>query len=142
MEVTVCNPNKARSVRHSLSQRCYAANISGADYYVSLDFNAFNGKAYGAEIFAVSPKGKAFRAAILSRICELGFRNRGVKNGRKYYVIKHTSMPAVILEGCFADNKEDMERLDLDKMAQAISQGILQMRKQASSFDPTQKKSA
>ncbi|CDN16249.1 hypothetical protein RintRC_2605 [Richelia intracellularis] len=51
-------------------------------------------------------------------------------------------MPAVILEGCFADNKEDMERLDLDKMAQAISQGILQMRKQASSFDPTQKKSA
>lgn len=136
IKITVVNPNRAKSVTHSLHQRCYAANISGADYYVSLHFNASDGRGHGSEVFAISPRGKALGSAILPRICALGFRNRGVKDGRKYYVIRHTSMPAVIVEGAFADNKEDMERLDLDQMAIAISQGILQMRNQPSSFNP------
>jgi N-acetylmuramoyl-L-alanine amidase len=131
-EITVCNPNKAVSITDSLNKRCRAANRSNADYYVSIHFNAFNGRASGTECFAISPKGKALASAIVSRISALGFKNRGVKDGNHLFVIRNTSMPAVLVECCFIDSKEDMELLDLDKMAQAIYTGIIQMNKSTS----------
>ena len=40
------------------------------------------------------------------------------------YVLKHTKAPAVLVECCFVDDRDDAERYDCQKMASAIVYGI------------------
>lgn len=123
-EVVMVTPSSATSVINSLSQRCLAANKSKCDLFISLHFNAFNKMAYGSEVYAVSSKAQKVGARILGEIAKLGFFNRGVKN-RNFYVLKHTAMPAVLVECCFCDSSRDMETYDPVHMAIAIKNGIL-----------------
>lgn len=118
-------PSQASSVTDSLRRRVVAANISNADYFISLHFNAFNGQAHGTEVFAISTTGKDLARCIVDEIADLGFRNRGVKDGSKLYVVKRTWMPAVLVECCFCDNQEDMERYNPETMSQAIFDGVI-----------------
>ncbi len=122
--VILCRPSKARSVTNSLWQRCNTANRSGADIFVSLHFNAYNGKAYGCETFAISDAGRRIAAPVQQEICKLGFYNRGVKTGR-YYVLRNTTMPAILIEGAFCDSKRDMSLFNAEKMAGAIVRGLV-----------------
>ncbi|MEJ1938197.1 N-acetylmuramoyl-L-alanine amidase, partial [Nostoc sp. NIES-2111] len=46
-EVIACKPDRASSVKDSLSQRCNKANASKVEVYISIHFNAFNGQANG-----------------------------------------------------------------------------------------------
>ena len=122
--VIFCTPSSCSSVADSLRQRVAIANTGNADLYVSLHFNAFNGEAHGSEVFAISPQGKKAAASVLKEIVELGYRDRGVKDGRKFFVLKHTRMPAILIECCFVDAKRDMDILDVDKMVAAILRGL------------------
>lgn len=84
--------------------------------------------AYGTECYTY--KGKKLPAAvgICEELHELGFRNRGVKDGTRFYVIRKTKMPAVLVEVCFADSLIDWDRYEkatVNKVAQAITRGIL-----------------
>lgn len=123
-EIILVTPQTAKNERESLRQRCYLANRANADYYLSIHFNAFNGEAYGTECFAVSRTGWDLAESINNKITDLGFRNRGVKKGNKYFVLRGTKMPAVIIECCFCDSQKDMDIYDGDKMATAIFQGV------------------
>lgn len=120
-------PAKAINVRDSLQQRCTMANFGRCDYFVSLHFNAFNGKANGTEVFAISEKGKQLASPVLGEICQLGFTNRGVKDGSHLFVIKNTKMPAILIEGCFIDSKQDVERYDKGEISGAILKGLLKV---------------
>lgn len=106
------------------------ANASGADRFVSIHFNAYNGSAYGTEVFCYS-KNDSFAKnqgnAVLNNICDLGFRKRGLKDNSQesLYVIRNTSMQAILIECCFIDNKDDMNRYDATKMAHAIVKGLI-----------------
>jgi N-acetylmuramoyl-L-alanine amidase len=118
------------SVNQSLIRRCQIANQSKADYFISIHFNAFNGKAHGHECFAISPKGHAIASEIVTEVCKLGFFNRGVKPGNRLYVVRSTNMPAVLVEGCFIDSERDMKLFGeisqgCVKMGDAIARGIL-----------------
>lgn len=124
-EVIRCCPKTAKSTTHSLSQRCASANNGNADVFVSIHANAFNGKAYGTECFALSIAGRAIARRIVDQIAELGFTNRGVKDGGQLYVIKHTAMPAILVETCFCDSQRDMKIFNPEKMAAAIASGLL-----------------
>jgi N-acetylmuramoyl-L-alanine amidase len=117
-------PKKATSVNDSLRQRVEAANSWGADLYISVHFNAFNGKASGEEVFATSEVGKRYASAVSHNLAALEFNNRGVKDGGGLYVIKNTNMPAILVEGCFVDSPEDIARFSADKIAKAIADGI------------------
>jgi N-acetylmuramoyl-L-alanine amidase len=123
-EVVSCKPSQADTVRESLAKRCQTANNARSDIFVSIHFNAFNGKAYGTEVFAMSEAGRKIAQSVLNEIVKLGFVNRGVKNGSHLYVIKNTDMPAILVECCFVDSQKDMDLLDVEKMSDAIVKGV------------------
>ena len=70
-------------------------------------------------------KGKKVKAAV--KICEnlekLGYKNRGVKDGSSFYVVKHTKATAVLVELFFLDNYTD-RKLYLEHGAEEIAQAI------------------
>ncbi|MEM8640304.1 MAG: N-acetylmuramoyl-L-alanine amidase [Cyanobacteria bacterium P01_G01_bin.54] len=119
-----CNPRRASSVLDSLRRRVAVANARNVDLYVSIHFNAFNGNANGTEVFAASSAGRRYAQPVLNQIVGLGFYNRGVKNGSHFYVLKHTAMPAILVECCFIDSWRDRSRYETEAMANAIVKGL------------------
>ena len=123
-QVINCKPAKSDSVGDSLRQRCEAANRSKVDILVSIHFNAFNGFANGTEIFAIGDTDKKISKSVLDEIIQMGFFNRGVKNGSHLFVLKNTNMPAILIECCFVDSAKDMQLFDSEAMANAIVKGL------------------
>ena len=117
----------------SLDSRCKAANNAGADLFISLHANAYGtgwNDANGWEVYynTGSTKGKTLADAIHARSKVLCLTDRGVKAG-DWYVIKYTSMPAVLVEHEFMTNLAAVEKLKAadwrDKWAIADAKGIL-----------------
>ncbi|ARV63175.1 N-acetylmuramoyl-L-alanine amidase [Nostocales cyanobacterium HT-58-2] len=123
-EVISCLPAKADTVKESLEQRCSTANAANVDIFVSIHFNSFNSQANGAEIFAMSEPGKKIAYSVLEEIIKLGFLNRSVKNGKHLFVLKHTNMPAILIEACFIDSQKDINLYNPEAMANAIVKGL------------------
>ena len=78
----------------------------------------------GTEIYAISNAAKAIAQLVLNEILKLGFKNRGIKN-TAFFVIKNTSMPAILIECCFIDSTADMNLFNAEKMAEAIKVGLI-----------------
>lgn len=120
----------------SLEDRCKIANASDADIFVSIHANAYgNGSEWtsptGWEIYyyATSALGKQLAESIHdATIPDSGMKDRGVKTAN-FYVIKNTSMPAVLIEHGFYTNEEEVELLKSDewrsKIAQCDAEGIM-----------------
>lgn len=123
---------------NDLQYRCDVANaISDLDLFVSLHTNAAGSgwsSARGWEIYASSPGDTAGRniaaKAIAKRVQEAGVTVHGeaVKHER-FYVLKNTTAPAVLIEHGFHTNKEDVALLKSadyrKKLAVAQCKGIL-----------------
>ena len=116
----------------SLSDRCKMANDNNCDVFVSIHANAAEqDRAQGFEIFYMSESGKLLATEILNSVKALipGLKIRGVKKSNGLYVLKHTKMPAVLVECGFITNPSEADFLKDEKsqvlMATAISQGIL-----------------
>ena len=62
---------------------------------------------------------------VAKEIEALGFKNRGVKIRTDLYVLRRTNSPAMLIECCFVDDKDDVELYDYKEMAAAIVDGIL-----------------
>lgn len=122
--VVNCTPTTASSVTDSLRQRVNKANENHVDVFVSIHFNKFNSQASGTEVFAISRVSEAIAQSVLKEIVKLGFKNRGVKD-TPFFVIKHTSMPAILIECCFCDSQKDMDLFDAETMAEAIKHGLI-----------------
>lgn len=58
---------------------------------------------------------------------KLGFRNRGVKASSGLYVLNQTKAPAVLIEVCFVDDKDDADlyKKNKDAVARAILNAVL-----------------
>ncbi|GAB4173536.1 MAG: N-acetylmuramoyl-L-alanine amidase [Coleofasciculaceae cyanobacterium] len=123
-QVVDCKPRRASSVGNSLQQRCNIANSNRVDIYVSIHFNSFNRQANGTEVFATSDRGRRIALPVLNNIVKLGYANRGVKNGSHLYVLQYTNMPAILVECCFCDAQQDMNRYNADNLADAIVRGL------------------
>ena len=111
----------------TLQERADYANEVGADFIFSLHFNMSEfHELYGAETW-VSAFGKRYAAGMdfsnieLELLAELGLYNRGTKTrlndrGTNYYGIIRTAeeygIPAVIIEHCHLDNKNDENYYD------------------------------
>ena len=131
---------KVRLTRNSeidldLPPRVSYANRTGADIFVSIHANASRGKKRdinGLETFYYRGwRGKLLAKRIQKHILRVspGSPDRGVKQGR-FYVIKNTRMPAVLVEIGFLTGRLDARRLDKSihrkRIAYAISKGILE----------------
>jgi N-acetylmuramoyl-L-alanine amidase len=124
-DVVTVRPTTATSTRNSLQQRCDFANKYGGDLYISIHYNSFsNPTANGTEVFAISEIGKRYAQNVVNNISALGFKNRGVQDGSRIYVLRNTNMPAILIEGCFISNKLDCDRFDAEEIVSAIIKGI------------------
>jgi len=121
-----CTPNTAASVGDSLRKRVDKANSNMVDIFVSIHFNAAfrTDEPMGTEIYAISNASQAIAKPILAEIVKLGFKDRGIKN-TSFFVIKNTSMPAILIECCFCDSQTDMNLFNADRMAEAIKVGLI-----------------
>ena len=83
------------------------ANKWGADLFVSNHFNAGGGDGYEALVYskARKPLGLMFEKHVKA----IGQNSRGVKLRPGLVVLKVTDMPAVLNEGAFVDNKNDIQ---------------------------------
>lgn len=112
-----------------LKERCRQSNDWGADLFVSIHFNAFESTPapMGSEVLAISAAGKRVANQIVTNMGNLGFKNRGVKNGARIMVIEGTNAPAVLGEVCFLDSEADVDlyrRVGVNAVATAIAKGL------------------
>ena len=108
---------------------CEDANNWGADIFVSIHCNACNGSARGTEVecYDSDSNGGTLAKCIQDQIVgALGTVDRGVKEMPGLIVLKHTDMPAVLVETAFIDNDDDMLLLmnHWDDIARAIARGV------------------
>ena len=117
-----------------LPPRVLIANTTDADIFVSIHANASRGKRRdinGLETFYYAGwRGRLLAKNIQKQILKVspGSPDRGVRQGR-YFVIKNTSMPAVLVEIGFLTGRLDARRLEKSihrqRIAYAITKGIL-----------------
>lgn len=103
----VCETKIDPVSNNSLSAVANAANEWGADLFTSNHFNAGGGDGYEALVHNEDriPLGKVFEKHVLAA----GQNSRGVKLRPDLAVLRLTNMPAVLNEGAFVDNKNDIE---------------------------------
>ncbi len=115
----------------SLAARVNAANSWGADYFISLHCNAStNTDASGSEVYVYSTASRAYPLGediLVGLHNATGLPNRGMRINPSLYVLRRTSMPALLVEMGYLTNAYDAERLAMDpqSFARGIYQGLL-----------------
>ena len=121
-----------------LDPRVQIAERADADLFVSIhansislerpDVNGFETYYYSSGLSLA----QAIHGSVLQRI---NMPDRGVRHAR-FYVLKNTSMPAVLVETGFVTGEQDSENFNdpewLSQMAEAIATGVIQYVQQAS----------
>ena len=123
-EVVVTRPGQSEA---SLQDRCNIANTAKAHLFLSIHFNAFYSSAHGVETYHCrgSSNGKAL-AMIVHRhvLAASGLRDRRVKEAG-FWVLKHTTMPAILVEYGFITNVEEEKKITTDEYMQAVGQATV-----------------
>lgn len=116
----------------SLRTRVLAANNWPANYFISLHCNASDNPSYnGTEVYVVRANSEAYYLAeyILNAIvARVGTRNNGVRLNPSLYVLRNTTMPAILVEMGYITNVDDAQKLrdDQYQFAYAIYEGLLE----------------
>lgn len=127
-----CTCANGKSQTDVLKQIVTKCNKHKVDLDISIHFNCGvgdkkgNGQTTGTEVWVYSQTSSAKPTAerVVKEIAALGFHNRGVKDRKDLYVLRRTNSPAMLVECCFVDDKDDVELYDAKKMAAAIVDGI------------------
>ena len=115
-----------------LKARTDLANEVGVDLFVSIHSNALGSPAgTGTETFHYYYSSEASRRMAreiqTELVRELGLTDRGVKEAG-FYVLRHTVMPAVLVEGAFLTNPNDLAMLAdpavRQRIAEAVGRGV------------------
>ena len=121
----------------SLDKRAQFANERNPTLFISVHYNSAPSKdAEGIEVFyyqtdkdpARTKESKALAQDVLTKIiAESKARSRGIKHGN-FAVIRQTTMPAILVEGGFLTNDDEMNKIKdpayVKKLAWAMAQGI------------------
>lgn len=120
-----CTDEVGRTQATNLSNIVSRCNSHDVDLDISIHFNASNGEGHGTEVLLYgNGNHRTIGQRIVNSIAELGFKNRGIKDGSNLYVVRNTKAPAILIECCFCDNAEDAKRYKAEAMATAIVKGI------------------
>lgn len=97
-------------INMGLKERVDFANKGKYDYFISFHRNAYKPeKANGAETFiylSASPRAYSLGRAVQKALVICGYKDRGLKKSN-FYVLRETSMPAILIEIGFIDNSLD-----------------------------------
>ena len=121
------------SVGADLKARTDAANARPAEVFVSIHQNSARSAASGTETYVKvgAPEPTQLLAATVQRslVACLGLTDRGVRE-QPFYVVRKTTMPAVLVEGGFLSSAVDVALLAQpdfrQKMAEAIGGAVYQ----------------
>jgi len=126
-----CTDDSGRTAGENLSAIVAKCNTNTVDLDVSIHLNAGRGdtegdnRTGGVEVWGYNDDTKDVGTRICAEIAAaLGITNRGFKTNQGYYVLKHTKAQAIIIECAFVDDKDDADRWNAEKCAQAIVKGI------------------
>jgi N-acetylmuramoyl-L-alanine amidase len=124
----------ANTKRSDMYSRKLTANTSKADVFVSIHQNSYpSSSVHGAQVFYFnrSDNSKKLAECIQKEIKSfVDYQNKfDAKENSNYYVLKQTSMPAVIVECGFLTNPSEKSKLldsdYQDRMAWAIYMGLI-----------------
>jgi N-acetylmuramoyl-L-alanine amidase len=124
----------AQSKKSDMYSRKLTANTSKADIFISIHQNSFpDGSVQGAQVFYFNRSNNSKRLAecIQAELKSfVNYRNRfDAKENGNYYVLRQTTMPAVIVECGFLTNYNEKTKLlnpdYQDRLAWAIYMGVL-----------------
>jgi N-acetylmuramoyl-L-alanine amidase len=116
-----------------LEPRVDIANRANATIFISIHANAISlsrPEVNGVETYYYTDAGRTLAQVIhAAMLAASGMNDRGVRQAR-FYVLRHTAMPASLLEIGFVTGRDDVPLLRdpawRENMAQAIARGILQ----------------
>ena len=116
-----------------LAERVKAANQYGADFYLSVHHNAgINGGTGGGIVVYTCPGASATSRAWRDALYDALIRRTGLVGNRStpkaegnYYVLKQTTMPAVLLELGFMDSRTDVPIILTDEYAHECAEAIV-----------------
>lgn len=113
-----------------LTEEVRLANASGADLFIAVHFNSGisvdTAATTGTECFyyGTNATGKKYAEKLSANVAAaLDVRDRGAKSNTSFYVLRKTSMVAVLLEVCFVDDKDDAaawHRTSWDALTEAV----------------------
>jgi N-acetylmuramoyl-L-alanine amidase len=123
---------RRQDISLDLQSRVEMANRARATVFISIHANAISlsrPDVNGIETYYASASGQHLAEVLqASMLAATGMNNRGVKQSR-FYVLRHTTMPAALVEVGFVTGAQDAPRLAdpawQERMAQAIAAGIL-----------------
>lgn len=129
----------------SLSSRTSYANSNGANRFISIHANSFSdASANGTETFRYtsgSSNSRSLQLAIHDELVDAtGLRDRGAKTAN-FYVLRYTSMPAMLSEQGFVSNRTDAAVLASASRRTAMAKAHLfglQRHYGLGAYDPTQ----
>src|SRR5699024_2305428 len=120
--------SRVRDQTKSLAARTQEANRWGADYFVSIHCNAYNGKTGGYEDYIYNGLSNSSHAAIYQKfmhreiVTKSGFKNRGKKKAN-FHVLRETTMPAFLSENGFIDYKPNADQMKKASWIKRIAEG-------------------
>ena len=108
-----------------LQARCDVANDNDAMYFISLHCNANRSSGVnGSSVYWYKRADKKLAAGMNSALgANLGLRDIGVLRS-DFYVLRHTAMPACLIEMAFLSNPHDGRLLGQEDFRQQIAQSL------------------
>ena len=127
-----CTDDTNCDVNTNLARIVAKCNMHAADLDISIHLNSGRGdykgdhSTGGVEVWCYD----SGTAVIAQRICDsvsktLKIHNRGVKYSQELYVLNSTLSPALLVECCFVDDKDDANLWDANACGDAIASAIL-----------------
>jgi N-acetylmuramoyl-L-alanine amidase len=110
----------------SLPQRVATGNRIGSAIFVSIHYNyTWKPEVSGLETFYYSEESKRLAQYVQSSLIQ---RTRTVDRQAKYaryYVIRNSSLPAILVEGGFISNASERNRMKSGWFRESIAQGVV-----------------
>jgi N-acetylmuramoyl-L-alanine amidase len=120
--------SRTTDIYRSLADRTSDANAWGANYYLSIHINAFNGTASGYEDFIHDSLSDTsltanYQNILHEEIIKVNELNDRGKKKANFHVLRETNMPAILSENGFIDNASDAAKLKDPNWRQRVAQG-------------------
>ena len=120
--------SRSADITKSLVTRTNEANTWGADIFLSIHCNAFNGKARGYEDFVykeihANATTRKYQTILHTTVAKsISLPNRGKKQA-DFHVLRKSRMPAILTENGFVDHPEDAKLMKQTNWREQVAAG-------------------